>query len=259
MTRRSLLFLAAFALAVPCSASAQGHKPIKVLIITGDDVGAHDWKGRSEVLKNFLSKDEHVQVDITETPAKDLTDENLARYDVLLLNYRETKPTPETQWTDANKEALLNAVKNGKGLVGFHFTSSSFPEWEEFEKLLGGGWRKQGFHGPAHVFTVKKTDADHPINKDLSASFEHNLDELYSNSVMVPGNIVLATAYCDPDKPRGTGKDEPIAWVRTYGKGRVYHNVLGHSADAMADPGFQEMMRRGVEWAATGEVHDHND
>ena len=31
--------------------------------------------------------------------------------------------------------------------------------------------------------------------------------------MMVPGSDVLATAYSDPDKPRGTGKDEPVIWV----------------------------------------------
>jgi type 1 glutamine amidotransferase len=45
-----------------------------------------------------------------------------------------------------------------------------------------------------------------------------------------------------------------VIWVREYGKGRVYHNVLGHTPEAMASPHFQEWMRRGVIWAATGDV-----
>ena len=61
----------------------------------------------------------------------------------------------------------------------------------------------QGFHGPKHVFTVKKTDVKHPISEGLPAEFEHTIDELYQNSVMVPGNDVLATAYSDPGKPQG--------------------------------------------------------
>ena len=47
---------------------------------------------------------------------------------------------------------------------------------------------------------------------------------------------MLATAYSDPKKPRGTGKDEPVIWVNTYGKGRVYNNALGHDVEAMSDP-----------------------
>jgi len=71
---------------------------------------------------------------------------------------------------------------------------------------------------------------------------------------MVDGNVVLATAYSDPEKPRGTGKDEPVVWVNQYGDGRVFHFALGHDVGAMANPDFQQWLRRGVEWAATGEV-----
>ena len=71
---------------------------------------------------------------------------------------------------------------------------------------------------------------------------------------MVPESVVLATAYSDPNKPKGTGKDEPVIWVNSYGKGRVYENVLGHDVTAMSDPQFQESMRRGVIWAGTGKV-----
>jgi type 1 glutamine amidotransferase len=96
--------------------------------------------------------------------------------------------------------------------------------------------------------------AKHPISDGLPAQFEHTIDELYQNSVMVPGNIVLATAYSDPKKPRGTGKDEPVIWVNTHGKGRVYVNALGHDVKAMSDPNFHAWLRRGVIWAATGNV-----
>ena len=176
---------------------------------------------------------------------------------MLLLNYKDTpKGAPETKWSDANKEAFLKAVREGKGLVVFHFASSAFtkPNWEEFEKAIAGGWRTQGFHGPKHDFTVKKTAVKHPISEGLPAEFDHTIDELYQNSVMVPGNEVLATAYSDPAKPRGTGKDEPVIWVNTYGKGRVYNNALGHDVEAMSDPNFQAWIRRGVIWAATGHV-----
>lgn len=251
--RRLALALAALLLAAPGAPAAE---PVKLLIITGDH--GHDWQGTTRLMEEFLPKGGRIDVDVTTTPAEDLNPENLAKYDVLLLNYKETKPTDATRWTDANKQALLDAVRGGKGLVVYHFASSAFanPNWEEYEKLIAGGWRTQGFHGPKHVFTVKKTDADHLISRGLPSEFEHTIDELYQNSKMLPGNVVLATAYSDPAKERGTGKDEPVIWVNTYGRGRVYHNALGHDVEALSDPALQEWMRRGVEWAATGEVAD---
>ena len=255
--RSAILLFAAVIFAAPNAAPADDApaKPARILIITGDH--GHDWKTTTKILKDFLSAGDRLQVDVTETPAKDLTAENLGKYDALLLNYRDTaKGTADTKWSDDNKKAFLDAVKGGKGLIVFHHASSAFvkPNWDEFEKATAGGWRAQGYHGPKHVFTVKKTAVDHPISEGLPQEFTHAIDELYSNSVITPGSVILATAYCDPGKPRGTGKDEAIVWVNSYGKGRVYHNVMGHDAEAMADPQFQAWMKRGVEWAATGKA-----
>ncbi len=260
--RRILLALAALTLAVGNAPAAQNDassKPIQLLFITGDNVGGHDWRATTRVLREVLGAREDIHMDVTATPSKDLTPENLKKYNVLVLNYKDTpQGSPESQWSDANKEAFLNAVKGGTGLVVLHYASAAFtkPNWEEFEKAIAGGWRSQGYHGPKHEYTVKKTEVAHPISRDLPAKFDHAIDELYQNSLLTPGSVVLATAYSDPDKPRGTGKDEPVVWINHYGKGRVYNNTLGHDPTAIADENYQKWLLRGIEWAATGDVKD---
>ncbi len=249
----TMLALAAWA----APAIAAPPKPIQVLIITGDNVGVHDWKATTQSFQDFLAAPGKIQVDVTTTPAKDLTPENLAKYDVLLLNYKDTaQGKADTQWSPANKEAFIKAVEGGKGLVVTHYASAAFtkPNWEEFERTIAGGWRSQGFHGPAHEFSVKKTAEKHAISEGLMEKFDHPIDELYQNSLLPPGSVVLATAYSDPAKPKGTGKDEAVIWLNHSGKGRVFNCVLGHGTKAMADPNYQAWVRRGVEWAATGEV-----
>jgi len=249
----SLLLLAA-------SCRADDAPAVKVLIITGDH--GHDWKTTTPHLKELLTKAGH-KVDVTEAPSKDLTAKNLARYDVLLLNYRNTpkgaKDRPETVWSDDNKKAFTEAVKGGKGLVVYHHASAAFvgdKEFDkEFEKVIAGGWRKQGFHGKMHKFTVTARSKEHPITKGLP-EFEHGRDELYQNSLVTRGSEILYTAYSDKKKDdKNTDKHEPVVWVATYGKGRVYHNALGHDVEAMkSSEGFAVLMIRGVEWAATGEA-----
>jgi type 1 glutamine amidotransferase len=265
--RRTLFAASTLAALLSATALAQDKdkEPIKLLIITGDNVGAHNWKGTTEALKDFLGEGGRIKVDVTATPAKDLTDENLARYDVLLLNYKDTpQGESDSKWSDANKKAFLKAVHDeGKGLVVHHFASAAFvrPNWAEYEKAISGGWRTQGFHGPAHEFTVKKTDYKHPISDGLPASFEHVKDELYSNSLLTPGGVVLATAFSDPkrhppgtDQKKVTSKDEAVIWINNYGKGRVFNCGLGHDVGAINDPNVQAWIKRGVEWAATGKV-----
>jgi uncharacterized protein len=254
MHYRLLGIAAALALATT-SVEAKG---VKVLIITGDH--GHKWKETTPFLKELLTKGGH-EVDVTESPSKDLTAEKLAKYDVLFFNYRNTpkgaKDNPASVWTDENKKAFKEAVEGGKGLVVYHHASSAFtggtPFEMEFEKIIAGGWRKQGHHGAMHEFvvTVRK---EHPITKGIK-EFKHGRDELYQNSVMLPGSEVLATAFSDKAKdPKNTGNQEPMVWIAKYGKGRVYHNVLGHDVEAMQSPGFKVLMLRGVEWAATGEA-----
>ena len=263
MRPRMTLAIATIAAALPLGSTANGQesaRPVKLLIITGDTVSAHDWKATTPALREVLSAHGKVEVDVTSTPTKDLTDTNLAKYDVLLLNYFNAKKpadSPETTWSDANKAAFLKAIHDdGKGLVVLHHASGSFakPNWAEFEKAVAGGWRTQGFHGPPHTFTVKKTAESHPISEGAPAEFNHVIDELYQNCMVPPGSAILATAYSDPAKPRGTGKDEVVIWANTYGKGRVYENVLGHDAAAITDPGVATWLRRGTIWAATGKV-----
>jgi len=256
MTRR--LFLAAVALLSFALAAPAADTPIKVLIITGDH--GHAWKETTPYLKDLLTKS-GMSVDVTETPAKDLTADNLAKYDVLLLNYKDTKKGgPETVWSDANKKAFTEAVKGGKGLVVYHHASSAFvgnDEFaKEFEQVIAGGWRRQGNHGKRHEFSVTVRKVDHPVTRGLPTEFRHSNDELYQNSVMLPGSEVLATAYSDKKlDPKNSDKHEPVVWVATYGKGRVVENVLGHDVPAMKDsPGFQVLLVRGVEWAATGDA-----
>ena len=255
MTRRAFpaATLAALVLALP--APAADNAPIKVLIITGDH--GHQWKQTTPFIKDFLTK-AGLTVDVTEKPARDLTADNLAKYDVFLLNYKDTKNGgPDTRWSADNRKAFIDAVKGGKGLVVYHHASSAFTGGsafdKEFEQAIAGGWRKQGNHGKRHVFTVAMRKTDHPITRGMPESFVHANDELYQNSVMLPDSVVLATAFSDSSlDPKNSGKNEPVLWVARYGKGRVCENVLGHDVAAMQSAGFQKLLIRGVQWCARG-------
>src|ERR1700757_1328907 len=103
MTRRTFFVLAAAAGIFAIPLFGEEAKPIKVLIITGDSY--HNWKETTPFLKDLLTK-AGMEVEETEKPAVDLTAENLGRYDVFLLNYKDTpKGGPDSRWSDENKKA----------------------------------------------------------------------------------------------------------------------------------------------------------
>ena len=96
-----------------------------------------------------------------------------------------------------------------------------------------------------------------------TAEWLHARDEIYSQLRGPAKNLqVLATASADPAKMRGgTGENEPMFMTIQYGKGRVFHNTLGHVGPREQEPvqslnsvGFIVSMQRGTEWAATGQV-----
>ncbi|MBW8885755.1 MAG: ThuA domain-containing protein, partial [Planctomycetia bacterium] len=44
-------------------------------------------------------------------------------------------------------------------------------------------------------------------------------------------------------------RKEPWTWVRTHGKGRVFYTAWGHDQRTWSNPGFQNLVERGIRWA----------
>ena len=175
-------FLSLFALAFAISATEA--RAAKVLVITGDEY--HAWKQTAPFIKDLLAKAGHT-VEVTETPSKDLTPENLKRFDVLVLNYRNTpkgaKDNPASVWSNENKQAFLDAIQSGKGLYVYHWASSAFTTDsaidKEYERALAGGWRKQGNHGKPHAFSVTvRKDHEDQIHQVVPSLDPRRLDGL---------------------------------------------------------------------------------
>lgn len=226
-------------------APAQQAPPkVKVLIVTGFDVGAHKWRETTPQVRSILEKSPRFDVKVCEDVGI-FESSSLNHYDVIVLNYGFwAAPDPSPQ----GKAGLLHFVKQGKGLVSLHFACSSFQDWAEYQKLLGRVWKKGvGGHGPRGKFTVNIKAADHPIASGLTA-FQTD-DELYSKLSGDEPIQVIASAYSD-----WSDREEPIVFVKRYGKGRVVQNVLGHDTRAQQTPAYQRLVRRAVEWGATGKV-----
>jgi uncharacterized protein len=156
-------------------------------------------------------------------------------------------------------------VRGGTGVVVLHASNTTFEGWKEYEQICALTWRKGTGHGEYHEFEVTVVDQEHPVTLGV-ASFRQ-WDELYHRLVHMHDTPykVLAEAYSDP-KTGGTGKLEPMLVTVEFGKGRVFHDILGHvwhgnpekdkgcSMMALDGAGFQKTLLRGCEWAATGKV-----
>lgn len=255
VTPRFRLTLLAF---IFCAASALAQAPpkIKVLILTG--VNNHDWVSTTPALRQILEKTGRFEVRVNEE-VRGNGAETFAPYDVLLLNWNDMKKSAGPWWDEGARQAMLDFVRNGKGLVSYHSANNAFWGWGEFDKMVGGTWRETAGHAPYHSYSVKIVDPSDPITAGMPTTFAET-DELYHRLSMQPNIHVLATAYDDPhncwknSQNCGTGKDEPMIWTLQYGAGRVFQTALGHDVKAMESTGFRLTLVRGTEWAATGKV-----
>jgi len=223
--------------------------PIHVLIFSGQN--NHNWRATTPKLKAILEGSGRFTVDVTEHP-EECSALMLQKYDVLLSNWNTFGKPAVTNWPTAMRSAFLDFVRSGKGFVSVHAGSSSFYDWPEYQQLAGGSWKLgQTGHGPPHEFTVKLEDADHPITRGLTNFV--TTDELWHRTALQTNIEILATAYSAPEW-KGTGKDEPLAFTTKFGEGRSFNLLLGHDTKGMDSAGFQKLLCRGTEWAATGKV-----
>jgi type 1 glutamine amidotransferase len=209
-------------------------------------------------------------------------------YQVVVLDYEGF------EFAAPVKQAFVDYMRNGGGLVVLHAADNAFPAWPEYNEMIGvGGWggftpgysnRTQAFgpkirwrdgkmvldhdtpgtaqHPSPHDFLMTVRAPEHPIMKGLPPAWLHANDELYSNLRGPAKNVtVLVTATAPTSMRNGTGEHEPILMAVAYGKGRVFHDTLGHVGATQKEPiiamnsvDYGVLLQRGTEWAATGQV-----
>jgi type 1 glutamine amidotransferase len=278
MNKQLLSVLIGVALAFGLQAAAANK--IRVMILDGQSGGPfHAWQQTTPVLKKMLEETGLFQVDVLTSPpvGGDFSKfkPEFSKYQVIVSNYDGT----DDQWPADVKSAFERYMEKGGGLVAVHAADNSFPGWKAYNLMVGiGGWRNRneksgplwyfkdgklvsdsspggaGSHGRRLPFKVVIQNGKHPITKGLPKEWMHAADELYDR-LRGPGQnmTVLATAYSDPAN-KGTGRDEPMLLVLSYGKGRIFHTIMGHDLAAMSCVGFITTFQRGTEWAATGKV-----
>ena len=220
-------------------------EPHRVLIVTGDDVPKHDWRATTAQTRAFLDAHERIETFVSEDPSI-LESSQLSKYDTIVLNFRNPPPRDPG---DRARRHLEQYVREGGGLVVLHFALYAFPTWDSYRELLGRVWvgrvtgKKISAHPPRGTFAVRVVDASHPVSAGLD-DFEAD-DELFSK-LQGSGKIRTLLSARSPL----TDADEPVAWVREFGEGRVFACILGHDTRARELPAFRRLVTQAVLWTA---------
>lgn len=250
MPHRRLVLALALAAIAPASALAQKKNPdgTSVLILSGGQRQHHGYREQAFALSKALEDTGRYRVTIVEDAAIFETPA-MAKYGLTIL--MADRRDDEFKFTVPQQKALLDYVKDGHGFVSIHGGDNAAKDWlPEWRPMLGGVFSHVGLPDSKTKqgkFTVKVADTRHPITRGVS---DFPLaDELYYHIQMEPGVEPLLTIDYD-------GGTWPVAWTRTYGKGRVFHTPLGHRSfgpdkpDPLQDPNLLKVVLQGIDWVA---------
>jgi type 1 glutamine amidotransferase len=152
--------------------------------------------------------------------------------------------------SDVNRSILREFVRWGGGFLGVHSATDTFYEWPDYGKLIGGYFNGHPWHQPVRIKVADPADA---IVSFLGPTFDI-ADEIYQiRDFDERGSHVLLRldeASVDLTK-EGVERQPygwPLAWTRTFERGRVFYTALGHEEAVWRDPRYQRMLFNAMRW-----------
>jgi putative membrane-bound dehydrogenase-like protein len=266
---RTFCLLALVYIVFSASVLADEPSPLRVLFL-GDN-GHHRPAARFRQLQPVLEKRGIKLVYTDDVNA--LAAKTLAEYDALAVYANIDRIAPEQE------KALLDYVAAGKGFVPIHCASACFGNSPKYIELVGAQFQRHG----TGVFRTERAAGEHAIMKGFQPfeswdeTYVHTRHNEKDRTVLeyraqgvpeaerrktvggVPGaerarrepiRAKPDPAPPQPHEPQPRETREPWTWVRTHGKGRVFYTAWGHDERTWGNPGFQNLIERGIRWAA---------
>jgi type 1 glutamine amidotransferase len=192
----------------------------------------------------------------------------LRSFDAVFLNN-----TVGNLFTDPElRQSLLEFVLGGGGLLGVHGTSVAFTrwpgaheDWPEFGRMLGARGASHR-ESDEHVF-VRLEEPAHPLLRAFGGSPFDYRDEFFRfedpySRQRVRVLLSIDTDRTDLEQGRAFGRvvrpdnDYPVAWIRRYGRGRVFYSTIGHNPHVFWDPTLLEFHLDAIQFAL-GDLDAH--
>jgi len=203
----------------------------KVLILSKSDQW-HPLEELGSMIVNWSKELEGIEAEVSHDK-EILAGGKLDSYDVCIL------AITVGELTDEQEQSLVDFVEEGKGLFCIHSATVVNEQHTKYINLIGGRFTH---HSHYHEFPVKIEDKEHPITNGVD-DFKIT-DELYVLDREPEGADILATAVWED-------KVQPLVYTKSYGKGKVLYNALGHDRAAYENPAFQKLVIQGLKWICT--------
>ena len=151
--------------------------------------------------------------------------------------------------TAAYRKALFDFAAAGKGIVMLHpGTWYGFPGWPEINRdVVGGGARG---HDRIHPFEVKALKANHPVMKDVPASFTVEDELYYVNAEGTPEGTAAIEVLAETSNSDKYQKPHPSVWITQHPKAKIVGIALGHDARTHDLKPYQQLLINAAKWTS---------
>lgn len=183
--------------------------------------------------------------------ARNVTEAYLSQFSLVIqLDF------PPYTWPKEAEDAFVKYIEEGRGgWIGFHHATllgefDGYPMWQWFSDFMGGV-RFKNYIAPLADGTLIVEDKQHPVMKDVPASFVVPDDEWYTYDKSPRPNVhVLANVDESSYTPASDIKmgDHPVVWVNESKKARNVYFQIGHSSKLYETEGFTTMFRNAINW-----------
>ena len=155
---------------------------------------------------------------------------------VILTKSNNVSATDQTAWmTDIAQTAFLDFVRKGNGLLAIHSGTAGYDQMHVLRSLLGGVFT---YH-PEQCPVTMTPHMRHPLSAG-STPFTLK-DEHYFMALDDPQADVFITTTSEHG-------EQPGAWRRVEGNGRVAVLTPGHNLEVWLHPSFQTLVLNSLRW-----------
>ena len=227
-------------------------KPHKAKVLVLTERGGQHGGFTDAGLKWLAAEGAKGNFSITEiNNARNVTEAYLSQFSLVIqLDF------PPYTWPKEAEDAFVKYIEEGRGgWIGFHHATllgefDGYPMWQWFSDFMGGV-RFKNYIAPLANGTLIVEDKQHPVMKDVPASFVVPDDEWYTYDKSPRPNVhVLANVDESSYTPASDIKmgDHPVVWVNESKKARNVYFQIGHSSKLYETEGFTTMFRNAINW-----------
>jgi len=156
------------------------------------------------------------------------------------------------------RKSLLDFVRGGGGIVAYHYALGGNRHWPEFREMIGA---TVAGHPWNEEVGVRVEEPDHPLAAAFGGKKSFRItDEIFQFSkpyargkLRVLLSLDVKTTNMGVKWISRTDDDFALAWVKAFGKGRVFYTALGHRTEIYWNATMLQFYLDGIQFA-TGDL-----